>query len=123
MHSVPVFRLAAWGWFTGCVPSPGWEEASDWVGAKKGTNECHGKTGTDRGSTLVHTAEERTYYYQLITSKIFNFNIFFTQTSLSMKLSLFAFRDVIPFQRDQSNQSSVQLSFPEMDSYENHLLK
>lgn len=58
MLSVPVFRLAAWGWLTGCWPSPGWEEASDWVGARKGTNECHGKTGTDRGSTLVHTAEK-----------------------------------------------------------------
>ena len=57
-HSVPDFRLAAWGWLTGCWPSPGREGASDWVGARKGTNECQGKTGTDRGSTLVHTAEE-----------------------------------------------------------------
>lgn len=56
---IPVFGVVAWGWLTGCWPSPGWEAASDWVGARKGTKECQGKTGTDRGSTLVHTVERR----------------------------------------------------------------
>ena len=79
MCSLPVFRLAAWGWLTGCGPSPGWEEASDWVGARKGTNECQGKTGTDRGSTLVHTAEEESivYYQQLTPSDVHNLIIHF----------------------------------------------
>lgn len=43
---------------TGWWPWGGWGEASGWLGARKGTSECQGKTATERGSTLVHTAGE-----------------------------------------------------------------
>lgn len=55
---LPFFREAVCGWLTVCWPSPGWADGSDWVGARKGTNECQGNTGTDLGSTLVHTTGE-----------------------------------------------------------------
>lgn len=42
-------------WLTSCWPSVGWTATPDWLGSKKGTSECQGNTGTDRGSTLVHT--------------------------------------------------------------------
>lgn len=43
-------------WLTSCWPSVGRTDAApDWLGSKNGTSECQGNTGTDRGSTLVHT--------------------------------------------------------------------
>lgn len=42
-------------WLTSCWPSAGWTAAPDWLGSRKGTSECQGNTGTDRGSTLVQT--------------------------------------------------------------------
>lgn len=42
-------------WLTSCWPSAGWAAAPDWLGSRKGTSECQGNTGTDRGSTLVQT--------------------------------------------------------------------
>lgn len=48
-HLVPLL------WLTSCWPSTGWAAAPDWLGSRKGTSECQGNTGTDRGSTLVQT--------------------------------------------------------------------
>ena len=53
LHSLPSLPLL---WFTRGWPSVGWApEEFDWLGSRKGTNECQGKTGTERGSTLVQT--------------------------------------------------------------------
>lgn len=42
-------------WLTSCWPSAGWAASPDWLESRKGTSECQGNTGTDRGSTLVQT--------------------------------------------------------------------
>ncbi len=58
-------REKEWGhllpllWLTSCWPSAGWAAAPDWLGSRKGTSECQGNTGTDRGSTLVQTVGTR----------------------------------------------------------------
>lgn len=58
-------REKEWGnllpllWLTSCWPSAGWAAAPDWLGSRKGTSECQGNTGTDRGSTFVQTVGTR----------------------------------------------------------------
>lgn len=47
-------------WLTSCWPSAGWAAPPKWLGSRKGTRECQGNTGTDRGSTLVQTEQTPT---------------------------------------------------------------
>lgn len=63
--SVPFFyQMLPLLWFTSVWPSAGCVDIFVWLVSRKGTNECHANTGTERGSTLVQTKcrNRQTFY-------------------------------------------------------------
>lgn len=63
-QSLPLLWWSVW-------LSAGWVDIFDWLVSKKGTNECHGNTGTERGSTLVQTVCRNKQVFHICSTWLF----------------------------------------------------